>query len=38
MIPVYAFLVKHEKRTLASLPEPYQMPVSEFLASEVESA
>jgi len=36
MIPIYAFLVKHGKRTLESLPEPYQVPVAEYLASEVE--
>ena len=35
MIPVYAFLVKHEKRTLESLPEAYQVPVAEYLALEV---
>jgi len=36
MIPVYAFLVKHGKRTLESLPESYRVPVAELLASEIE--
>lgn len=36
MISVYAFLVKHDKRTLESLPEPYQVPVAELLAREAE--
>lgn len=38
MVKVYAFLVKHEKRTLESLPEAYQVPVAEYLASEAENA
>lgn len=38
MIPIYAFLVKREKRTIESLPEAYQIPVAEYLASEVENA
>jgi len=37
MIPIYAFLVKHGKRTLEDLPEPYQIPVAEYLANEAES-
>ena len=35
MIPIYAFLVKHGKRTLENLPEAYQVPVAEYLALEV---
>jgi len=37
MIPIYAFLVKHEKRRLEDLPEPYQIPVAEYLASEADN-
>lgn len=35
MIPIYAFLVKHGKRTLENLPEAYKVPVAEYLALEV---
>ncbi len=38
MIPIYAFLVKHEKRTLEDLPEQYRIPVAEYLANEAENA
>ena len=37
MTPIYAFLVKHEKRRLEDLPEPYQIPVAEYLANEDEN-
>ncbi|WP_273321197.1 CD1375 family protein [Vallitalea guaymasensis] len=37
MIKVYAYLVKAERRTLESLPEEYQTPVAEKLASEIEN-
>lgn len=36
MIPIYAFLVKVGSRTINHLPEPYQIPVAEYLATEVE--
>ncbi|SHI88323.1 CD1375 family protein [Lutispora thermophila] len=36
MIPVYAALVKREKREIESLPEEYIVPVAEYLAAEVE--
>jgi len=36
MVKVYAFLVKYGKRRLEDLPEPYQVPVAEYLANEVE--
>lgn len=36
MIPVYAFLLKAEKRTVDSLPASYQVPVAEYLAKELE--
>lgn len=31
MIPVYGLLVKTGKRDIGTLPEPYQIPVAEFL-------
>lgn len=37
MIPVYAFLVKAESRTIEDLPEQYQIPVAEHLAHEIEN-
>ena len=36
MIPVYAFLIKAELRTMESLPTQYQVPVAEYLANEAE--
>lgn len=36
MIPVYAFLVKAEKRLMDELPVPYQLPVAEYLVEEIE--
>ena len=36
MIPVYAFLVKAEIRTIENLPENYQIPVAEHMAGIVE--
>ncbi len=36
MIPVYAFLVKAEIRTIESLPEGYQILVAEHMAGVVE--
>ena len=33
MIPVYAVLVKAGKREIESLPEPYIIPVAEYLAA-----
>ncbi|MFD0942880.1 CD1375 family protein [Savagea faecisuis] len=38
MIPIYAFLVKVGSRTINHLPEPYQIPVAEYLANEAEAA
>lgn len=38
MIPVYAALVKREKRDIETLPEEYIVPVAEYLAAEVEGA
>lgn len=38
MIPVYAYLVKAGSRTLESLPEQYQLPVAEYLATQAEGA
>lgn len=38
MIPVYAYLVKAGSRDLESLPEHYQLPIAEYLASQVENA
>lgn len=37
MIPVYGLLVKTGKREIESLPEVYQIPVAEYLASQVEA-
>ncbi|MCM3761029.1 hypothetical protein M3212_09555 [Alkalihalobacillus oceani] len=37
MIPVYAFLIKTERRTIHRLPETYQIPVAEYLAEEIEA-
>lgn len=37
MIPVYAFLIKIGSRGIESLPEAYQLPVAEFMASQVET-
>jgi hypothetical protein len=36
MIPVYAVLVKAGKREIESLPEPYIIPVAEYLAAREE--
>lgn len=36
MIPVYALLVKSGTREITSLPEPYQIPVAEYMAAQVE--
>lgn len=36
MIPVYAFLVKSNLRSIESLPVDYQIPVAEYMASLVE--
>lgn len=36
MIPVYGLLVKTGKREIESLPEVYQIPVAEYLVSQVE--
>ena len=36
MIPVYGLLVKAGRRDIESLPEVYQIPVAEFLASQIE--
>ena len=36
MIPVYAFLVKVEIRTIESLPEDYQIPVAAHMVEIVE--
>lgn len=36
MVKVYAFLVKAGRRTIESLPEEYQIPVAEYLATEAE--
>lgn len=36
MIPVYGLLVKTGKRDIETLPEVYQIPVAEFLASQIE--
>lgn len=38
MVKVYAFLVKAGRRTIESLPEPYQLPVAEYLAAQAEAA
>lgn len=38
MVPVYAYLVKASSREIKSLPKQYQLPVAEYLASQVESA
>lgn len=34
MVKVYAFLVKVGRREIESLPNEYQLPVAEYLASE----
>lgn len=36
MIPVYALLIKTQRRGIETLPEVYQIPVAEHLAAEVE--
>jgi hypothetical protein len=36
MVKVYAYLVKAGRREIETLPEAYQIPVAEFLASQVE--
>ena len=36
MIPVYAFLVKSNLRSIESLPVDYQIPVAEYMAGIVE--
>ena len=36
MIPVYGLLVKTGKRDIETLPEPYQIPVAEYLAAQIE--
>lgn len=36
MIPVYALLIKAGRRTIESIPEIYQIPVAEYLASQIE--
>lgn len=36
MIPVYGLLVKAGAREIESLPKQYQVPVVEYLATEVE--
>lgn len=38
MIPVYALLVKAGARTIEKLPEKYQVPVAEYLASKYEKS
>lgn len=36
MIPVYALLVRTDKRGIETLPDVYQIPVAEYLASQIE--
>lgn len=36
MIPVYAFLIKSDIRTIENLPVGYQIPVAEYMAGIVE--
>ncbi|RAP29079.1 hypothetical protein C2W64_04026 [Brevibacillus laterosporus] len=36
MVPVYGLLVKAGRREIESIPEEYQIPVAEYLASQVE--
>lgn len=36
MVPVYGLLVKTGKREIESLPEVYQIPVAEYLVSQIE--
>lgn len=36
MIPVYAFLIKSDLRSIESLPLDYQIPVAEYMAGLVE--
>lgn len=36
MIPVYALLIKTQRRGIETLPEVYQIPVAEYLASQIE--
>ena len=36
MIPVYAFLIKSDLRSIEALPVDYQIPVAEYMASLVE--
>ncbi len=37
MVTVYAVLVKNQKRKIEELPEPYIIPVAEYLAEQEES-
>ncbi len=36
MVPVYGLLIKTDKRKIESLPEPYKIPVAEYLAAQIE--
>lgn len=36
MIPVYALLIKEDRRDIENIPEAYQIPVAEYLAKEIE--
>ena len=38
MVEVYAVLVRNDKRKIDSVPEAYQVPVSEYLAAQEETA
>lgn len=37
MVHVYAFLVKMGRREIVELPTEYQVPVAEYLASQIEA-
>ena len=36
MVPVYALLIRTQRRDIETLPEVYQIPVAEYLASQIE--
>ncbi|KNF08568.1 hypothetical protein CLPU_6c00540 [Gottschalkia purinilytica] len=36
MIPVYALLIRAERRTIEDVPEVYQVPVAEHMAEQIE--
>lgn len=36
MIPIYALLIQAGSRTIETIPEPYRVPVAEYMAEKAE--